>query len=269
MTGASGSFYSRVENYNLEGYLTLTVKWTQTCNPGDSYSTVTIEASLARDDSGNQAGGTWLANADGGIVVNGTQACGWIKSQSAGWTNPGQIGWSGNGSVKVNHNDAKTITIEIQSVTWNNQTYSSSSFTIPRKTQSVTLKAIPQAHTLSISAGTGSTVTVNRTDSPSGSTGALKHGATVYDGDVLKLTTSVALPYEITAQTVNGSSFVSGSNHTVSKDVSVITTTRMLGLAYIDSGTELERYLIYIDNGSDWDMYLPYIDNGSDWDMMS
>lgn len=269
MTGASGSFNSKVYNANLEGYLTLTVKWTQTCNPGDSYSTVNIEADLTRQDSGNAAGGTWYTWADGGIVVNGTEACGWNNKDSAGWTNPGQTGWRGTGSVKVNHTAAKTITIEIQSVTWNNQTYSNSSFTIPKKSQSVTLKAVPQAHTLSISAGAGSTITVNRTSSPSGSTGALKNGAVVYDGDVLKLTTSVVLPYEIVTQTVNGASFSSGGTHTVSKDVAVVTTTKMLGLVHIDSGTALEAYLVYIDNGSSWDMYIPYIDNGTSWDLCS
>lgn len=144
MTGASGSFYSRVNNYNLEGYLTLTVKWKQTFTAGSDFSTVEIEAALVRDDSGNSAGGTWLASSDGGIIVNGTKVCGWYKNESAGWTHPGSTGWSGKGSVKVNHTAAKTITIEIQSVTWNNGTYSSSSFTIPRKTQNVTLQAVQQ-----------------------------------------------------------------------------------------------------------------------------
>lgn len=269
MTGASGSFYSRTQNYNLEGYLTLTVKWTQTYNLGDSYSTVTVEASITRDDSGNQAGGTWLANADGGILVNGTKVCGWTKNQSSGWTNPGSTGWSGKGSTTISHTIAETITIEIQNVTWNNQTYSSSSFTIPKKSESVTLESIPQAHTLSISAGSGSTITVNRTSSPSVSTGALKHGATVYDGDVLKITTSAVLPYEIVTQTVNGSAFTSGGTHTVSKNVSVITTTKMLGLVRIDNGSAFETYLVYIDNGTGWDMYIPYIDNGSSWDLCS
>ena len=267
MTGASGSFYSRTMNYNLEGYLTLTVNWKQTCEPGDDFSTVEVEAAIVRDNSGNPAGGTWLANAAGGILVNGEKACGWSKNQSAGWTNPGSTGWSGKGSVKVNHTAAKTITIQIQSVTWNNQSYSSSSFSIPAKSQSVTLSAIPQKHTLTIKAGAGSTITVNRTSSPSGKKGNLANGAEIYDGDVLKLTTAVTLPYEIVTQTVNGAAFTSGGSHTVSKDVSVVTTTRMLGLMRISNGTTFDAYLVYISNGSSLEMYLLYIDNGSSWDL--
>ena len=144
MTGAAGIISSQVVNYNLEGNLTLVVEWKQTYEPGDDYSIVEVDAAIVRDDSGNAAGGTWYANSAGGIIVNGTQACGWKKDQGAAWTNPGAIGWSGKGSVKVKHTDSIMITIAIESVRWNNTTHSASTFTIPAKSQSVTLQAVPQ-----------------------------------------------------------------------------------------------------------------------------
>lgn len=134
---------------------------------------------------------------------------------------------------------------------------------------SVVSTATVKSFTLSISAGTGSTITVNRTSSPKkgAATGALSDGATVYYSDVLKITFEAGAGYEITTHTVNGSAFTSGNTHTVTANVTVIAITNTLGLVYIDNGTTLEAYLIYIDNGSSWEQHIPYIDNGSGWDM--
>lgn len=87
---------------------------------------------------------------------------------------------------------------------------------------SVTLEPCP-VYTLSISAGTGSSVTVNRTSSPKGSTGNLTAGSKkLYYGDKLKITFTPSTNYNITTHTVNGSAFTSGGTHTVSKDVAVV-----------------------------------------------
>lgn len=132
---------------------------------------------------------------------------------------------------------------------------------------SLSYDAIVAAFALSISAGTGSTITVNRTSSPSGSTGTLSNGATIYTGDVLKISFAAVSGYEIATHTVNGASFASGGTHTVAANVKIIATAKALGLVYIDNGTTVEAYMVYIDNGSSWDQYAPHIDNGSGWDV--
>lgn len=122
-------------------------------------------------------------------------------------------------------------------------------------------------YNLSITAETGSTITVNRTSSPVGLTGAISDGATIYAGDVLTITFEADSGYEIVTHTVNGASFASGGTHTVEADVVIVITANRLGLIYIDNGTKVEAYMIYIDNGSSWDQYIPYVDNGSGWDL--
>ena len=78
------------------------------------------------------------------------------------------------------------------------------------------------ARSLSISAGTGSSVTVARQYSPWVATGSISNGATVYDGDVLKIDFSVSTGYNLSVRTVNGSTFTSGGTHTVSGNVTVV-----------------------------------------------
>lgn len=82
------------------------------------------------------------------------------------------------------------------------------------------------SYKLSTSAGTGSSITVNRTSSPKAgaSTGNLSNGATIYYSDVLKITFSASTGYTIGTHTVNGSSFTSGNSHTVTGAVNVVST---------------------------------------------
>ena len=78
------------------------------------------------------------------------------------------------------------------------------------------------ARSLSISAGTGSSATVIRQSSPWVATGSISNGATVYDGDVLKIDFSASTGYNLSVRTVNGSTFTSGGTHTVSGNVTVV-----------------------------------------------
>lgn len=94
--------------------------------------------------------------------------------------------------------------------------------TYPDESTTVTV-ASATARSLSISAGEGASVTVNRTSSPWAATGALT-GGTVYDGDVLTISFSVSTGYSLSTHTVNGSSFTNGGTHTVSGDVTVVAT---------------------------------------------
>lgn len=94
---------------------------------------------------------------------------------------------------------------------------------IPTATLSYHIK-----HTLSISAGTGSTITVYRGTTTYGSKGNLKNGDTIYDSDKLTISASPNTNYRILTLTVNGSNFTSGSIHTVTGNVSVVSTAQIL-----------------------------------------
>ena len=91
---------------------------------------------------------------------------------------------------------------------------------------SVVATASVLSYALSISAGTGSSVSVSRTSSPKqgAATGALSNGATVYYSDVLKISFGASTGYDLATHTVNGSTFTSGNSHTVTGAVSVVAT---------------------------------------------
>lgn len=83
--------------------------------------------------------------------------------------------------------------------------------------------------TLSISAGIGSSITVNRTSSSVGlSTGNLENGAEIYKNDMLKISFTPLENYAIKVATVNDEPVISGNTHTVSGDVNVSATAQIL-----------------------------------------
>lgn len=86
-----------------------------------------------------------------------------------------------------------------------------------------------KSFTLTLSAGTGSTISVSRTSSPKGgaATGALSNGATIYYSDVLKISFSASTGYDLGTHTVNGSTFTSGNSHTVTAAVTVKATATL------------------------------------------
>ena len=73
--------------------------------------------------------------------------------------------------------------------------------------------------------------------------------------------------YEVDTLTVNGTSYTDGVSLDVSSAITVIATSKALGLVYINTGSGFEAYQVYIYNGSSWDLYCPYVYNGSSWDM--
>ena len=81
-------------------------------------------------------------------------------------------------------------------------------------------------YSLSISAGSNTSVTVTRTSSPNqhASTGTLSSGSVIYYGDVLTISYSVSSGYKINTATVNGTAFTSGQSFTVTSAISVVTT---------------------------------------------
>lgn len=47
--------------------------------------------------------------------------------------------------------------------------------------------------------------------------------------------------------------------------ISLYALWELLGLVYIDNGTQFEAYQMFIDNGTSWDQVIPYMDNGTEW----
>ena len=123
--------------------------------------------------------------------------------------------------------------------TVNGSTFTSGGTHTVAKVVSVVSTAV-KTYTLSISAGTGSTVTVNRTSSPIGGTGNLSNGATLYHGDTLKISFTASTNYAISTHTVNGVSFTSGNTHTVSAAVSVVATAVVLASSVGATNADIE-----------------------------
>lgn len=94
----------------------------------------------------------------------------------------------------------------------------------------ISLTEIP-TYSLSISAGTGSSIQVSRTSSGYAGTGNISSGTRLYYGDKIKITFLPSTNYRLLTTNVNGAAFTSGSTHTVSGNVSVTSTAQVLASA--------------------------------------
>lgn len=94
---------------------------------------------------------------------------------------------------------------------------------------------------LSISAGTGSSITVLRTSSDVGaSLTSLSHNSAIYYGDKLKISFAAQTNYTLSSTTVNGAAFTSGSTFTVTGATSVVSTAQELLSLITASNAEIE-----------------------------
>lgn len=198
---------------------TLTVTETATSNTANT-STLSYALSITPTHSSYQWNGEGT-NISYSVVINGsTVASGYIPDYNGATKN------IASGTTTVTHNvgGAKSISYSFAVADRDEESYTcgdaSASGTMALTTISIA------SYTLSISQGTGSTITVNRTSSPKkgAATGNLSNGAAVYYSDVLKITFGAGSNYNLGTHTVNGSTFTSGSTHTVTKAVSVVAT---------------------------------------------
>lgn len=84
------------------------------------------------------------------------------------------------------------------------------------------------AYKLTVSAGTGSTVTVRRQKSDFLETGTIGNNSSVYSTEELLITAAPDSNYRITSLLVNNASFPSGNTHVVSGNVNVVSTAQVL-----------------------------------------
>ena len=214
--GYSGSNWVTVIKFTLESPASsLSISLTN-ANAAGAYRVLNYKILENEDSSYNNA--TYTADSDGTVTmasqnfsditltVNETYAAGtyylylWT-SKSTSSTCYSLISHNGNGKVTVTYEEVET-------------------------------------YELTVSAGTGSTIKVSRTSSPSGLTGTLSNGAVIYAGDVLEITFAASTGYNLSTRTVNGSTFTSGNTHTVSAAVTVKSTATVKSFTLsISAGT--------------------------------
>lgn len=110
---------------------------------------------------------------------------------------------------------------------WTNRSTSYESYTSIRvwnaSTYPLTVTYTEAAsYKLSTSVGSNVTATVAINSSPFGRTGNLSNGATIYAGEILKLTYTVATGYAILTHTLNNTTVNSGDTHTVAGAVNIV-----------------------------------------------
>ena len=113
------------------------------------------------------------------------------------------------------------------------------------KTMSYTFTGV-RAFSLSISAGTGSIITVKRSGT------SLSNGDTIYYGDSLNISFSAQPGYEVKSATLNGSEITSPYTHRVTGNVEIVIVTALLSSAWICINGVFKRYFINIYTQGAW-----------------
>lgn len=193
-----------------------------------------------------------------GIGSNGPCGVGLVKDSYAGVN----ISPAAKNAVTVTHDSTGKKTVPIRlSITVGK--IDGTSYGKNTSTENAVLPQIAQKHTLTISSGTGSTITVNRTSSPKAgaATGSISSNAVIYDGDVLKISVAASTGYEVKYLLVNDAVFTSGNSKTVSGDISVVSSAALQGTVHIGS----DRYFAEIADNGTVSRYVPYIGDGTNW----
>ena len=204
--------------YNNGRGAEVTFTYTAAFNPATNQTTVTINSCKSVFNTG---GSSSVCSLTGTLTVKAAD-----NTTSSGSVNVSQSK-SGN-SITISTDVGQTITVSHAKGTskqivlaFSGDINAAYYHSYPNESTTATV-ANATARSLSISAGTGSSVTVIRQSSPWVSTGSISNGATVYDGDVLKIDFSVSTGYNLSVHTVNGSTFTSGGTHTLSGNVTVV-----------------------------------------------
>ena len=190
----------------------MTFSWTQTRNQSKNTSTISWKMTGHLDWG-------YVIVSEMSVTINGTQVC-YHSTSDHTEVREGTVKASGTTTVTHGADGTASLSVSIAAGIYN--------WAINcRGSGSWTLDANP-VYSLSTSAGTGSSITVNRTSSGYGGTGKLSNGASLYKGDTLKIIFTPSTNYAISTHTVNGSTFTSGNTHTVSANVSVVATATPL-----------------------------------------
>ena len=224
----ASSGYWDIASYSGSPTYTLRINWSETYNASTNKHRITITS--VEVPTGNiygSAGGTISIN--GTVILDCDTSSGkYYINTSSSRTLMGPGNTPATGYVDIAGSSSSGVTVSI-SVGGNN----GYGFTFATATSQVAWvkgnQDIETIYTLSVSAGTGSTITVNRTSPANNAgTGALSNGTKIYAGDVLTISFAAASNYQLFTHTVNGSTFTSGGTKTVSGNVSVAATAQPL-----------------------------------------
>lgn len=224
----ASSGYWDIASYSGSPKYTLRINWSETYYASTNKHRITITS--VEVPTGNiygSAGGTISIN--GTVVLNcDTSSGNYHINTSSSRTLMGPGNTPATGYVDIAGSSSSGVTVRIS--VGGNDGYG---FTFATATSQVAWvkgdKDIETIYTLSVSAGTGSTITVNRTaPANNAGTGALSNGTKIYAGDVLTISFAAASNYQLLTHTVNGSTFTSGGTKTVSGNVSVAATAQPL-----------------------------------------
>lgn len=216
---AKGTFVSSVYKGAGSGYYRyIEVVWSSTNDTANNKSTIAWNA-YSRSPDSSTTNYVYMKNVV--VTINGTSTT-VIGSTAQPTYKDGRLGGS---TITVSHDSNGKKSVDV-SITAQIYVYGSTNSSY---NGSITMSPNP-VYTLSMSAGAGSNITVNRTAcAGSGGTGNLSAGTNkLYYGDTLKITFTPSSNYIVNTHTVNGSTFTSGNTHTVSGNVTVAATATPL-----------------------------------------
>ena len=144
-----------------------------------------------------------------------------------GYTSGGSVstfyGTPSPGSVTVSHSGTGTKQVKIQaSCTIYVYMYSSDEYQTEVSGSGSTTVTVGSRFVLSINQGSGSTISVTRSGT------ALSNGDIISSGEYLVISFATATGYYLTSHKVNNSDFTSGNTHSVSSNVTVVSTAAVI-----------------------------------------
>lgn len=223
----SGSFEVSTTN----GYGKVKVYYSHTYTNGSSSSTFEITDVCLISTA--YAGYNWYI--DGIIQLNGKTIASSSISNTTYWKYIGatytEYSLGITGSTTLTHDSSGNASVSITFLKNTQSTfylyYASGNIrnsSISSGTEKVLYFNVPQDYTLTISQGTGTTITVTRISSNVTYTGTLYNNSTIWAGDVLTITIYSLTGYTLKTHTVNGSTFTSGGSVSVSGNIVVSAT---------------------------------------------
>lgn len=269
------TFYIPQDSYWNSGNYKMRLKVVQSYNSSTNKSTLTVTPQFS-----GTAGGTHplVSGTVKYKIGSGAQQTLWDFSQTTpGGTYPyAAVFESSFGDMKLSatslspttyptskaisnvaHDDAGNVTVTFYAA--NVQTTIGFSPTISGN-QAKTFPGTPRTYTLTISEGTGSTVTVKRGND------TLSSGATITYGDTLTVTAAAQSGYALASFTINGTAKTSPATVTVTGAVSVAATADPQALASIYVSGAYEDYSTYIYTSGAFALHQPFIYTNGEWE---
>lgn len=222
----------------------------QIYNSSTNKSTLTVYLQVQDTTKGKNS---WTVGTNGTISINGSSKniAGYKVStgNAAAWVSLKNDSSTASWQTTVTHNADGTASVPFAVDFLVYYTVSGTTYAAAWENSGTLSLSNYPSYSLSISAGSGSAISVNRTASPSGaSLGNLAAGAPIYRGDVLTVTFAANTGYALTSKTINGEE-VSGSSTSVTVAGSVSAAASAQRLSYTLTIEADENSLVTVTRG--------------------